>query len=531
MPPRAAQKPRAAQECKSRAQRHPVVLTIPPHDRTLGPVETQRARRGRLWRTAALVAGVGSTIGASLQLLLIVGTTGPLPVSLTIGSIATSAIAAAVVAAFIVERFVARRLRALARFVDDADAGDFLLRIPVNGDDELADTNEALNRLLARITSLRVSMIDQSRELVQTREKLRLEETIAAKTNELAARLDERRLFFDLLRVSVTETDLDKVLREMVTRIGVGLNLREAAILIRAADGSRRHVVRAVHGFDAPNRVLGRQIEAGDGIAGQVARTGESVVITDVSNAPEYLAFWGEAAREGSFGAFPIALQGTMLGILGVTRAVSDPLTPVQLRLLTAIADQAALAIRHTQVVDELRSLSTTDELTHLANRRALSRRLEREIERARRFHHSLAVIAIDIDYFKNLNDTCGHPTGDAALIAVADHLQASVRRIDTVARTGGEEFLVLLPETEIAEAMLVAEKLRAQIANHEIPGGATQPGGHLTISLGVAELLADEEGAALLARADEALYAAKRRGRDRVERHDGTPLSIPVSA
>ena len=492
-------------------------------------MDPRPARRERLWRIAAVVAGVGSALGASIQLAVTLGFVESLPTPFLLGTILTSALVAAVVAALMVEHLVARRLRALSQFVDEADAGDFLLRIPVKGHGELAETSEALNRLLARITSLRGSMIDQSRELVRTREKLRLEETLAAKTTELEARLAERQLVFDLLRVSVTENELDKVLRELVTRIGTGLHLREAAIFLRAADGSRRYLVRAVHGFQAPQRVLGRLVEAGLGIAGEVARTGQPVVRTDVSDAPEYLAFWGEAVREGSFAAFPISLQGSLLGILGVTRDVSDPLTDAHLRLLGAIADQAALAIRHAQVVDELRALSTTDELTGLANRRALGRQLERELERAQRFHQAVSVIAIDIDHFKNLNDTCGHPTGDAALCAVAEHLQAVVRRIDTVARTGGEEFLVLLPGTTLDEALGVAEKLRVQVADHEIPGGATQPLGRLTISLGVAALLPGEDVAALLARADEALYAAKRHGRDRVERHDGTALSVPA--
>jgi diguanylate cyclase (GGDEF)-like protein len=506
-------------------------LTTRERDRTLRRVENLRAPRKRLWRIAALVAGVGSAVGASAQLLVTIGFVEALPPLFVVGTIVTSSIVAAVVSALIVETLVARRLRALSRFVDEADAGDFLLRIPVKGHGELAEANEALNRLLARITSLRGSMIDQTRELERTREQLRLEETLARKTTELEAQLAERKLVFDLLRISVTENELDKVLREMVTRIGTGLRLRESAIFLRASDGSRRYIVRAVHGFQSPQRVLGRLVEAGLGIAGEVARTGEPVVLRDVSNAQDYLAFWGEAAREGAFGAFPISLQGSLLGILGVTRDASDPLTDEHLRLLGAIADQAALAIRHAQVVDELRALSTTDELTQLANRRALGRQLDREIERSQRFGNCVSVVAIDIDFFKKLNDTCGHPTGDAALCAVAENLLATVRRIDTVARTGGEEFLVVLPRTTLDEAMLVAEKLRAQIADHEIPGGATQPAGHLTISLGVAELLPGEDSQSLLARADEALYAAKRHGRDRVECHDGSALSVPVPA
>ncbi len=492
-------------------------------------VQSPGARRGRLWHLAALVGGVGAAIGAASQLSIIEAFVGRLPLALVVGCILASAGAAAVIASVIVERLVARRLREIAHFVEGADAGDYLLRIPITGDDELAEAGDALNHLLARVTSLRVSLIDQGRELAQTREKLRLEEILAAKTLELEARLAERQLVFDLLRVSVTETELDAVLRALVSRIGGGLRLREAAIFLRASDDPPRYAVRAVHGFAEPERVLGHQVEAGVGLAGEVVRTGGQVVLDDVSKHSEYLAFWGQAERTGSFGAFPIQLRGTLLGILGVTRAGSDPLTEVERRLLGAIADQAALAIRHAQVVDELRALSTTDELTRLANRRALARRLDREIERAQRFGHALSVVAIDIDHFKVLNDTLGHPTGDAALRAVAAELVATVRRIDTVARTGGEEFLVVLPETGFDEALDVAEKLRAQIEAQPIPGGATQPGGRLTISLGVAALLPGEGADMLLVRADEALYAAKRRGRNRVEGHTGTPLSMPA--
>jgi len=495
----------------------------------LPAVQKAGARRNRLWHLAALVGGLGSAIGAASQLSIIAAIAGPLPLPLVVGSIVASGVAAAVIAAVIVERLVAQRLRAIARFVEGADAGDYLLRIPVTGDDELAEAGDALNQLLARVTSLRVSLIDQGRELAQTREQLHLEETLAAKTRELEARLAERQLVFDLLRVSVSETELDAVLRALVVRIGQGLQLREAVIFLRVGEDAPRYVVRAVHGFAEPERVLGRELDADAGVVGEVARSGAHVIVEDVARASAPLGLWEHGERTGSFGAFPLRLRGSLLGILGVTRASRDPLGEVERRLLTALADQAALAIRHAQVVDELRALSTTDELTRLANRRALGRRLDREIERAERFGHPLAVVAIDIDFFKILNDTAGHPTGDAALRVVAASLVAGVRRIDTVARMGGEEFLVLLPETALDEARVVAEKLRERIESETVPGGATQPGGRLTISLGVAALLPGETAEALLARADEALYAAKRHGRNRVELHAGLPLSMPV--
>jgi diguanylate cyclase (GGDEF)-like protein len=477
--------------------------------------------RRRLWRIAAAVAGLCSAIGAAVSVAAIDRLAAPVPAPIALGCVAGSALAGALVAALIVERFVARRLRMLVRSAESADAGDFLIRLPVDGDDELAETADALNRLFARITSLRVSVIDQARELEDTRKRLALEASLAAKTAELERRLGELQLVFELLRVSVSETELDRVLREIGARIAEGLGARELAIFIREPGGARRYVVRAAQGFAAPHRVLGRAVEPGEGIAGEVARVGQPVVLRDVAHAPGYLAFWDEAPREGTLAALPIAWRGDLVGILTVARPLEAPFADDELRLLRAIADQLALAIRHAGLVDELRALSTTDELTGLPNRRMMLRRLDAEIDRARRFAHPVSVVAIDIDHFKILNDTRGHPTGDAALRVVAEILGGNVRRVDLVARMGGEEFLVLLPESTTAEAATVAEKLRQAIAARDVPGGDTQPAGHLTISLGVATLRDGEASAALLERADRALYAAKRRGRDRVVVHD----------
>jgi diguanylate cyclase (GGDEF)-like protein len=293
--------------------------------------------------------------------------------------------------------------------------------------------------------------------------------------------------------------------------------MREVAILLAEGDGVLR--VRAVRGFDRPDQIIGRLVPRGQGLVSEVASGAQPIVVRDVSSEPRYLAFWGSARREGSFAAFPIRHAGRVLGIVTVTRPPSEPLRDAEVRLLDAISAQAALAIRNAQLIDELRDLSTHDELTGLANRRLLQTRMTLEIERARRFSQRFAVVAVDIDHFKALNDRCGHPAGDAALQAIAEVLGASVRRVDMVARVGGEEFVVLLPRADAREAKRVAEKLRAQVAEARIAGGTGQPGGRVTISLGVAqyEPLLDSNGEVLLARADAALYEAKRAGRNRV--------------
>ena len=135
----------------------------------------------------------------------------------------------------------------------------------------------------------------------------------------------------------------------------------------------------------------------------------------------------------------------------------------------------------------------------------------------ARRYGHPLSLLMIDVDHFKKLNDRCGHLVGDEALISVANTLRGAVREVDTVARWGGEEFTVILSRAGEREAIEVAEKLRKAIASLEASWSIGQPFGHVSVSIGAAELLEGEDAASLIQRADRAVYSAKREGRNRV--------------
>lgn len=166
------------------------------------------------------------------------------------------------------------------------------------------------------------------------------------------------------------------------------------------------------------------------------------------------------------------------------------------------------------------------DALTGLYNRRYYDEQLEIEFVRARRYGRELSVVFLDVDHFKTYNDRNGHAAGDDLLSRLARLVRSSVRVADIVtrgdgaafaARYGGEEFIVLLPETPLSGATVVAERLRHAIEQADFAGAATQPGGRVTLSLGVASLTpADTSGAGLAARADGALYRAKRTGRNR---------------
>src|SRR5437660_5520377 len=167
----------------------------------------------------------------------------------------------------------------------------------------------------------------------------------------------------------------------------------------------------------------------------------------------------------------------------------------------------------------ELERLSVTDDLTGLYNRRYLMETLANEMRRSRRLDHPCALLIADVDHFKEYNDAYGHLAGDEALARIAAVLRETTRDVDCAARYGGEEFVVLMPETNAVGAMETAERIRTLLADDDLVGRK------LSVSIGVAQFPEDGDAPeALLARADAALYRAKREGRDRVLRAPPTP-------
>lgn len=199
----------------------------------------------------------------------------------------------------------------------------------------------------------------------------------------------------------------------------------------------------------------------------------------------------------------------------------ADRIRALQTAVITLIAAVAvALAVlvfRHVASARMLRAMAMTDELTRIANRRALLARADAAVARARAREEPLSVLALDVDRFKGINDAFGHHAGDVVLQRVADACQAALRQDDVIGRTGGEEFVVLLPGTGAAAAGEVAERLRAAV--ERLDWADVDPGLHVTVSIGVAERAAgDTAFAPLLKRADDSLYRAKETGRNRVE-------------
>jgi diguanylate cyclase (GGDEF)-like protein len=213
----------------------------------------------------------------------------------------------------------------------------------------------------------------------------------------------------------------------------------------------------------------------------------------------------------GSMCAAPLVFGDEMLGLLVALAHGSTVFLPSDAATLSAYAGHAAIALSNARLVERLERQAAQDPLTGLANQRAFQRECEKEFSRIERADGEVSIIMLDLDHFKAINDEHGHPYGDQVLIAVADALRAAVRVHDTVARLGGEEFAILLPDADAEGAYDFAERARSAVAR--IPVARTP----LACSAGAATATsADTSPAELLEQADRALYEAKRLGRDR---------------
>ncbi|MGQ9687435.1 MAG: diguanylate cyclase [Desulfobaccales bacterium] len=191
------------------------------------------------------------------------------------------------------------------------------------------------------------------------------------------------------------------------------------------------------------------------------------------------------------------------------------PFTPEEAELFRIFALQGEAALRNLLLFEEVQNLAVRDSLTGLYNRRHFREVLAHQVEVSRRYGWPLSLLFVDIDDFKLINDTWGHPEGDLVLKAVTRFLQQQVRHADVISRYGGEEFVVLLPQTSLQQALRLAERLRLGIAAIPI---ALSPGEiHITVSIGVSSLTGDMNGDELIKTADAALYRAKQSGKNRV--------------
>jgi len=248
------------------------------------------------------------------------------------------------------------------------------------------------------------------------------------------------------------------------------------------------------------------------GLTYSVASNGETIMVEDMKNHPLYTNTSPD--WQGSIIGVPLKFSNSIVGVMNLSRGVTGGFTDAEMRLIELLADHAAVAISNANLHRGMTELANTDGLTGLPNRRALDERLQDEMKYARRAKTSFAVVMIDIDGFKNVNDTMGHVVGDELLRSVFNYLAERMRSTDFLARYGGDELTLVMRESGLEEAEAVTNKIIDVMKNYSFPIP-----GRRSIALGITAGIAvypqhSSSAADLLRAADTALYQAKKHTR-----------------
>ena len=307
---------------------------------------------------------------------------------------------------------------------------------------------------------------------------------------------------------STAVMELEDLLARVCTVIQKAFQVSHVSLLLRE-EGDL--VMRAHHGTLTPCIPPGGRFPAGQEPWSRVIATTGTVIEKDLRNTPEFVRLFKESASRLSI---PMISFGQTLGVLTLHSSLPNAFRENELQSLESVADICANSIQNAHYVERVKQLAYLDGLTGIFNRRFFELRIMEEIERARRYGTGMAVIMADIDGFKRLNDEFGHLLGDEVLRQVSSLFHQQLRKIDVVCRYGGEEFAILLTQTNAQQAILIAEKLRRSVENFQFPGVPRT----VTISAGVAAFPAHGKSRDEMIRAaDNGLYAAKQAGRNRV--------------
>lgn len=345
----------------------------------------------------------------------------------------------------------------------------------------------------------------------------------------LEAEAENRRHLVDIMHDVMAELSTEEIFHMVARRLAKAFNLVHSSVIL-ASFGDDYGVVASA--FERPqDESTEIRLEQFPEVLEALTEM-QPVVIEDISKSPLYdqVRATGELdadnSRVRSVIAIPFTFEQTRTGVFLLRRADHlEPLNSEDVEFVDTVIRSAVNAIERSQAIEQARAdnarleaLAHTDPLTLLLNRRALTVRTITELDRVRRYNSPLTMLMVDLDHFKQINDTYGHLVGDDVLRGISTILQNSVRTVDMVARFGGEEFVIVMPETDERGAVRFAERIRKRVEDYKFiaSDGARIP---VTVSIGVAIFPAPYVDTIddLFARADAAMYQAKASGRNRV--------------
>jgi diguanylate cyclase (GGDEF)-like protein len=357
---------------------------------------------------------------------------------------------------------------------------------------------------------------DLAAEIRSREEKLRQFELLRRDLEEtkshLEAKIQDLHSIYEVSTAIAGTLDAEELFRIIPERVRQALGLNDFCVLLHQPETGEL-VCRASAGVPpsvSPGFTIGRE----DGISWRVFESGEAVYIPDVRTTPEFRYYNGEKPDVRSFLSVPLLSKGKVVGILNVNHPEPNAFDGESLATMRVLATNIAIAVENAELFQFVKTLADKDSLTLLHNHGSFQTILQIELERAARYGRSLSVIMLDLDGFKEINDTHGHLVGDRILMMTASVLCAHLRKSDVAARYGGDEFAVILPETDLAATSAIAGRIAAGISQVRLD---TKEGAAIsfTASIGYAACLPDSpERDTILNVADRLMYESKRRGR-----------------
>lgn len=330
----------------------------------------------------------------------------------------------------------------------------------------------------------------------------------------LSRAIREVSLLHEVARLADTAGDTDGIYAAVGRLIARGIPCENCTVYAVDRDAGAL-VPKGTHG-SVVNLLDQMRFSMGFGVEGWLLEGRKHLVVADALREPS-LAGAAVPPSVRSFLAAPMTVQGAVVGAIVASHARPNAFSREDLRLLSALAGQSAASVERLDMRRSLERMAITDGLTSIYNHRYFRMRLQQEVERARRYSLNLAVLIMDIDRFKEMNDQHGHAVGDAVLAEMAGVLHRNMRSTEIVARYGGDEFVALLPQTDADQAAIAAERMLRRVREHRF-GAVVGAAMRVTVSIGIAALSeAGEAADRLMERADGALYRAKREGRNQM--------------